>query len=143
MNDKPSVNELLEAAYQHLETQVAPVLHDDRKLYYQTLVAINVLKIIQRELQHGNEHLKEEWTRLNFVQNLTTPYPDDADEVLPALSERNRKLCEEIDAGRYDYMPARAALFEHLLVTTRKQLEVANPRYLEALAEEDKLAPKP
>lgn len=138
MNDRPTVTELLEAVRTHLESQIVPITQEDRKLYYQTLVAVNVLKIIERELQHGNEHLKEEWMRLNFVQNVGTPFPDDVDAVLPSLAERNRKLCEEINAGRYDYMPGRAALFEHLLVTTRKQLEVANPRYLEALAAEDK-----
>src|SRR5262245_46670117 len=137
MYDRPTISELIDAVRTHLEKQVIPVTTEDRKLYYQTLVAINVLKIIEREMEGGTEHLKEEWTRLNYVQNVTAPFPKEAEEVLPALAERNRKLCEEINSGRYDYMPGRAALFEHLLVTTRKQLEVANPRFLETLADED------
>jgi Domain of unknown function (DUF6285) len=137
MYDRPTMMELLNAVRNHLETQVIPEIRDDRKLYYQTLVAINVLRIIDREMQTGVEQLREEWMRLNFVQGVDTLLPSESSKAHDALAERNRKLCEEIDGGRYDYLPQRAALYEHLMVTTRQQLEVSNPKFLEALAAED------
>jgi hypothetical protein len=137
MYDSPTLSQLLDAVRYHLESQVIPAVENDRKLYYQTLVAINVLHIVQRELLMSPDHLRAEWHRLNFVQNVTMPLPNTVNELRAALAERNRKLCQEIDAGRYDYMPQRAALFEHLLMTAQTQLEVANPRFLGALAAED------
>ena len=139
MHDRPTISELLDAIYIHLEKQVIPAVEADRRLYYQTLVAMHVLRAVGREIQTGREELKEEWRSLDFVQNLSAALPDDPDEAHEALTERNRKLCDEIKAGRYDYLPQRAALFEHLLLTTRKQLEVSNPKFLEALVLEDGL----
>lgn len=137
MYDRPNITELLHAVRTHLEDQVIPTINSERKLYYQTLVAINVLRIVERELQTGQEPLRQEWQRLNFVQGITTPFPEDEATGRATLAERNRRLCEEISAGRYDYMPQRAALFEHLMFTARAQLEIANPRFLQMLAEED------
>ncbi len=136
MYDRPDIEQLLGAVRGYLQREVVPSVQADRKQYYQTLVAINVLGIVQRELQMNMEHLKAEWARLNFVQNVSTPLPVDMVEARAALTERNRKFCEEISAGRYDYAPQRSALFEHLLITTRAQLEVANPKFLQALAAE-------
>jgi len=48
--DRPDVSELIDAVRQHLEQQVIPAVKDDPKLYFQTLVAANVLKIAGRDL---------------------------------------------------------------------------------------------
>ncbi|MEO8609794.1 MAG: DUF6285 domain-containing protein [Chloroflexota bacterium] len=136
MYDRPDIYQLLDAVKGYLQREVVPALEADRKQYYQMLVAINVLGIVEREMQMSVEHLQTEWSRLNFVQNVSTPLPTEISEARAALAERNRKLCEEIGAGRYDYAPQRSALFEHLLVTTRAQLEVANPKFLQAIAVE-------
>jgi hypothetical protein len=137
MYDKPNLAQLFDALRLYLESAVTPAVQDDRKLYYQTQVAINVLDIIERELEMEADHLKMEWKRLNFVQNNVLPMPSDIAELRGALAERNRKLCEEIGAGRYDHEPQRSALFEHLLVSAHSQLEVANPQYLQSLAAEN------
>lgn len=137
MYDRPTTAELLDAVRKYLDEHIIPVVKNDRKLNYQTHIAINVLRIVEREMAAGAGQLREEWLRLNHVQGTTKAPPDNPAEIVPALSERNRKLCEEITAGRYDYMPQRAALFEHLQATVRTQLEVANPDFLEALAKED------
>jgi len=136
MYDRPDIHQLLEAVKSYLQREVVPAVQADRKQYYQALVAINVLGMVEREMQMSVEHLHSEWSRLNFVQNVSTPLPTEIIEARAALAERNRKLCEEIGAGRYDYSPQRSALFEHLLVTTRAQLEVANPKFLQAIAAE-------
>ena len=141
MYDRPDIYQLLEAVKSYLQREVVPVVQADRKQYYQTLVAINVLEIVEREMQISVDHLKAEWARLNFVQNVSTHFPIEIAEARAALAERNRKLCEEIGAGRYDYAPQRSALFEHLLATTHAQLEVANLKFLQALAAEGESQP--
>jgi len=137
MYDRPTVAELLDAVRKYLGEQIIPVVKNDRKLNYQTHIAINVLRIIERQMSAGTGQVRDEWLRLNHVQGTTNPPPTDSAEALAALNERNRKLCQEISAGRYDYMPQRAALYEHLLASVRVQLEVANPDFLEVLAKED------
>jgi len=137
MYDRPDIFQLLDAVRVYLQNEVVPLTQENRKQYYQTLVAISVLGVVAREMLMNVDHLRAEWERLNFVQNVTRPLPADPYEARAALAERNRKLCEEISAGRYDYTPGRSALFEHLLTTTRAQLEVANPKFLQSLAGED------
>jgi hypothetical protein len=136
MYDRPDLSQLLDAVKGYLQREVLPVVQSDRKQYYQALVAINVLGIVEREMQMSVDHLTAEWSRLNFVQNVSTPLPKEIVDAQAALAERNRKLCEEISAGRYDYAPQRSALFEHLLTTAHAQLEVANPKFLQTLAAE-------
>ncbi|MBZ0278600.1 MAG: DUF6285 domain-containing protein [Anaerolineae bacterium] len=134
MYDKPNAAELIDAVCQHLQDAIIPLLKDtDRRLYYETLVAINALKITQREAALEMVHLREEWQRLNFIQRASTPFPDTLAAAQMALAERNRRLCEDIAAGVYDYWPRQAALFEHLMVTTHAQLEVTNPDFLKQL----------
>lgn len=137
MTNHPTINQLLLAVRSHLEKQVVPALDTDDKLHDQTVIALDMLRMIERELQFGSEYLREEWTRLDFVQGVTMPIPDSSEKIKPALAERQRKLCEEINNGRYDFQPQQAALYEHLLLTTRRQLEVSNPHFLKTLALEE------
>ncbi len=137
MNNQPTIAELLAAVRLHLQGQVMPLLEDERKVAYETRVAIHVISIIERELHSALEPLKEEWQRLDFVQGKPQTLPADPGALQPALAERNRKLCDEIRAGRYDFHPAKAALYEHLLLNARAELEINNPGFLEALVIED------
>ncbi|HRL13218.1 MAG TPA: DUF6285 domain-containing protein, partial [Aggregatilineales bacterium] len=50
MYDRPSAQALVEAARQHLENRVIAAVKGDPKLYFETLVAVNVLRIVEREL---------------------------------------------------------------------------------------------
>jgi hypothetical protein len=141
MYDRPRAKDLLQAAWIHLEQQVIPQIRHDRRLYFQTLVAVNTLKIVARELEYGPAHLKAQWNRLNAMQNVDLPLPGDWEEALAALQIRNRELCYDIRAGRYDDPFLQAAMFEHLLATTLEQLQVANPRHVQRLADEDAAQP--
>src|SRR5690242_14430603 len=49
MNDRPTAAELVFAVREHLEGELIPTLADPR-LRFQTLVAANVLRIVEREL---------------------------------------------------------------------------------------------
>jgi hypothetical protein len=137
MYDRPTAAELIEAARQHIENAVIPVAKaTNHKLYFQTLVAINVMRIVERELALRGGHLRAEWSRLNMLLG-GVPLPESSETLEAALSERNQQLCAAIRAGKYD---ADAALFEHLKATTLEQLEVANPKYFATLQAEDKSA---
>jgi len=137
MYDRPDLNELLDAVRMHLEDQVIPVVKPDPRLYFHTLVAINLLKIAGRELKYRDAHLQAAWQRLNALEDTDKAMPADAQEALDALALRNDGLCEAIRAGAYDAEARRTALFEHLLQSTHEQLEVASPRHLQIIQQED------
>lgn len=138
MYDRPTIDELLSATVQHFETQVIPAVKDNGKLYFQTLVAINVLKVAERELKLGWSHLLAEWNDLNALEGQPRDLPSDPDAIKTALVERQQQLCARIRAGDYDEPPHETALFEYVLGSVTRSLEVANPRFLQTLAEEDK-----
>jgi hypothetical protein len=133
--DRPSAAELLQAVRHHLETALIPVARQTSfKLYFQTLVANNVLKIVEREMAMSEGHLRAEWSRMNMLTG-SEPLPQTRDAARARLAERNRALCDEIRAGKWD---DDAALFEHLKATAYEQLDVANPRFLTMLQAEDR-----
>ncbi len=135
MYDRPEIEELLEAVIGHLSHEVVPTIKSNRKLYFQTLVANNLLKIVSRDLKHREQHQISEWTRLNNLQGQHVELPTDS--VRLALQERNKMLCLEIQNGTYDEPATKQALFEHLVQSTQEQLIVANPNYLASLVEKD------
>ncbi len=137
MYDQPALDELLDAVRMHLESHVVPAVKKDRKLYFQTLVAVNVLKIAGRELYLRETHANAHWQRLNALENTDAPPPPGEREIEAALNERNAALCERIRAGDYDTGESRAVLFDHLIASATEQLEVANPRLLLTFAAED------
>ena len=127
MYDRPTAQELLDAARTHLETHVIPVIKSDRKLYFQTLVAINVLRIVERELGHHETHLEAAWSRLHDLLRLDTPRPTSQRGFINEVTAQNHMLAEAIRAGEYD---SSQALLDHLKASTTEQLEVANPLFL-------------
>ncbi|MCS6834776.1 MAG: DUF6285 domain-containing protein [Anaerolineae bacterium] len=135
MNDRPSAPELIDAVRQHLEGQVLPLAkRESHKLYFQTLVAVNVLRIVAREWALGAGHWLAEWQRLDAILGQEAlPARDEA--LREALVARNATLCAAIRAGQHD--DASAALFNHLKACAIEQLTVANPKFLAALAQED------
>lgn len=134
MYDRPTASELIEAAREHVESHLIPLVRDTNpKLYFQTLVAVNVLRIVERELASRDQHLLAEWERLNDIQG-GQPLPSSPTELSEKLSERTGQLCTDIRAGAYD---EEKQIFKHLKASAIEQLQVANPRYLAALQHED------
>ncbi len=129
MNDRPTLEELIEAARLHIETNVIPAVKGDARLYFQTLVAINVLRVAERELTHGWSHLQAEWRRLDHLEGEAQTIPASPTEAAEALRVRNAELCARIRAGEYD--AESAALFAHLQANVREALEIANPKFLQ------------
>ncbi|GEM_PF-581508 len=147
MYDRPTLGELIDAARMHVETHIVPVLKAEPslgRLYFQTLVAVNVLRIAEREIGLRGLHLGAQWSRLNALHEVMgdppVPLPANTGEAEAALSDRVRGLCERIRAGAFDVngeqVAARSALFDHLLATTREALQVANPKFLETAERE-------
>lgn len=136
MYDLPSGKALLEAARLHLKEQVIPAIKGNRRLYFQTLVAMNVIQIVEREIASQSEDLRQEWAALNALLNLDTPLPEATDEAEAAIRSRYQTICELIQRGDYDKPEARAALVTYLMEHTLRQLRVSNPRFLQGLLEE-------
>lgn len=129
MYDRPSAAELLDAVRQHLEQQIVPAVKADRKLYFQTLVSINVLKIIERELNQREGHLHQTWQALNELTRQPAPTPPTLAALEENLMQRHQALCMDIQAGAYDEPIAEAHLLAYLMQLTQAQLQVANPTF--------------
>ncbi|HLN28062.1 MAG TPA: DUF6285 domain-containing protein [Gemmataceae bacterium] len=131
MNDRPTMAELVSAAKLYLEGELIPTLTDAR-LRFQTLVAANVLAIVERELEHEEDHLSDEWQSLAEILGQPGQAPERQSALREMVRQGNRQLCEGIRAGKFDE-PAR---FRALSALVRRQverkLEIANPRYLAA-----------
>lgn len=112
--DRPSVPELLEAVREFLEAEVQPNL--EGSVAFHTRVAVNVLKIVERELAEGPTLAAEEKARLADLLG--------HDGDLEGLAN---ELIEAIRAGRMDVTtPGLAA---HLRSTVMGKLAIDNPRY--------------
>lgn len=136
MYDQPNAQELIDAVQSHLAQSVIPAVRQNRKLYFQTLVAINVLKIVNRELSLSEQHLAQIWASLNVVQNSDEMLPSSAQEAHERIEQRNKTLCQAIRSGQYSG-DQWDLLFAHIESVTIKQLEVANPKFLEILHAEN------
>jgi hypothetical protein len=131
MFDHPTAAELIAAARIQLEQQVIPSIAEPR-LRFQTLVAANVLAIVERELAAGQAHLAAAWQRAAKLQGDTADQPA-ADALHAAVAAQARQLCDDIRAGAYDDQARRQALLAHLRRTAEEELLVANPRFLEQM----------
>lgn len=136
MYDRPTLTELLSASIQHFEEKIKPVTKSiNAQLYFQTLVAINVLRIAKQEYAMRPYHLRAEWTRLNMVIGKDLESIENDDDLEVAIQSANIQLCQRIRNGEFD---DDYAVFQHLIARTTEQLDVANPRFLQAIRLEKK-----
>jgi hypothetical protein len=112
--DRPTIKELIEAVREFLETKVSPSL--DNHMVFHTRVAINVLKIAERELELGPGLENQEHIRLGKLLNQKG-----------TLKELNNELCIRLKQGTMDYN--NPDLVEHLRKTAVGRLAVDNPKY--------------
>lgn len=112
--NRPTLVELLEAVREHLERKVQPALSD--ALAYENRVAINVLKILEREARDAPDALVRGTERLQRLLGR------DADPT-----QLNAELCERIAHGDFDTRTDE--LFEHLYLSALDKLAIDNPRY--------------
>jgi hypothetical protein len=136
MHDRPTTVELLAAVRGYLQQEILPTLGDHR-LKFRTLIAANVLAVVERELEGEEAQLREEWHRLmELVSGSSAERPDDLPALRTAVEEVERVLCARIRAGEADVGLWGQAVRAFARWSVEEKLRVSNPRYLAALSAE-------
>ncbi len=125
MQDRPDASELAQAVREFLEAEIIPTVADPR-LRFRTLVAMNGLGILERELALGPASVRREVESLARLLGHEGPLPGDLAELRSQARELNRELARRIRAGN-----APDGTLAHLVKTVADKLRVASPRYLE------------
>ena len=110
----PSASTLLSAAVKYLEEGLMPTLSGYHR--FQTRVAVNVLRMIRRELELGEKHELAERRRLTALVGHEGP-----------LDELNRELCDLIRTDEIDQQ--NEILREHIRKSLVDALEINNPKW--------------
>jgi Domain of unknown function (DUF6285) len=114
MQDRPTAAELLATVTDFLEQELMPTL--DGPAAYRTRVAVNLLKILEREQRLGAAALARECKLLRDL--LGVGYVSDPFEL-------NRRLAAAIDAGEVSHEQAWPILME----IARAKLAITRPGY--------------
>ncbi len=125
MQDRPTASELAEAVREFLEAEILPDLSDPRAKF-RTLVAMNALGILEREMTQEEALLRAELARLVSLLPAEDPTPPGSlGELKSRVADLNRTLARAIRDGD---LPDNA--LSALKETVAEKLEVASPRYL-------------
>jgi hypothetical protein len=120
MQDRPTAAELLEALREFLERDVLTSLEGRRKFH--TRVAINVVRILERELAGEDAALRAEWERLG------QPVTVEGTPARDAVEGANRILAARIRSGDLD--DRWDETLEAVRETVVDKLRIANPAWL-------------
>lgn len=137
MQDRPTALELLAAVREFLQQEVVPTLTEHR-LKFRTLIAANVLSVVERELAGEEARLRAEWRRLGVLLGEARPDqepPATLDALRAEIDEWKRTLRARIRAGEADQGPWREDVLAYTRWAVEEKLRVANPRYLQRRAE--------
>lgn len=124
MQDRPDAQELTAAIREFIENEIAPTI-DDKRLKFRTLVALNALGILARELEQEEVLLHEELRRLGLLLGKAAPAPGTLNQLKADVLELNRALAQRIRADD----PPPGTLQTVTLIVADK-LRVASPRHL-------------
>lgn len=127
MQDRPNVDELLQAVAGFLQDEVMP--GTTGRLSFHARVSANVLQMLRRELSLEEGHLEREWNGLDGILG-HEDRPASLLDVRTRLTERNAALAAAIREGHADDPEKRTALLAHLRAVTHDKLEVSNPGLL-------------
>ena len=134
MQDRPTTVELLEAVREFLEREVLPALtvHGPR---YRMLIALNVLRIVEREVPGREARLSAELAALaDLLDRPDLAPPADAALVEARVREANHELCERIRTGAADAGPWRARVLAYVGAMVEEKLAINDPQRLETLS---------
>lgn len=129
MQDRPTAEDLLEAVADYLDREVVP--HTEGRRQFLGRVSSNVVRTVMREVRREDRHMREEWARLNRLQD-EEPIPEGREALREGLRRRTRTLCRAIRNGEADDDPRRSEVLEHVRATVRSKLEVCRPDLLES-----------
>lgn len=124
MQDRPTIDELLEAVAGFLRDDVMP--NTQGRISFHARVSANVIEMLRRELGSLEEHYAREWDGLDHLLGVE-PMPPGLANVRERLLARNKELSERIQKGDSDAGPWRDAVFAHLRQVTHDKLTVSNP----------------
>ena len=124
MQDRPTVDELLEAVAGYLRDDV--MQNTQGRTNFHGRVAMNAVEMIRREIATMEDHLAREWDGLDHVLGVQ-PMPPHLSAVREELLGRNETLGVRIRAGEADEGEWRAAVLAHLRRTVHDKLVVSNP----------------
>jgi Domain of unknown function (DUF6285) len=127
MQDRPTVHELLHAVIHFLDEEAVPNLTGSRQFYGR--VAAHALRTVQRELEHEEEHLTEEWERLNQLLS-QEDRPSTRAGLRQAIRRRTEALCQRIRQGEADTGSYRKQTMAHVRESVREKLLVSNPGWI-------------
>ena len=127
MQDRPTVHELLQAVIYFLDDEAVPHLSGSRQFYGR--VAANVLRTVQRELEHEEAQLTEEWERLNQLLAVENR-PATRAGLRRAMRRRTEELCQRIRQGDADAGSYRKQVLAHVRESVREKLLVNNPGWI-------------
>lgn len=133
MQDRPTLIELLEAVRGFLEREIVPGIADPR-LAYQALIAVNALRIAEREAAGEEARLRAELRALEDLLGLPPAAPPaDPAGLRRRVAEANRELCGRIRRGDADAGPRRERVLAHVRLSVEEKLRISNPAQLGAL----------
>ncbi len=124
MQDRPTIDELLEAVAGYLRDDV--MQNTAGRTNFHGRVAMNAVEMIRREFATIEEHYSREWDGLDHVLGVQ-PMPPRLTEMREALLERNKDLGRRIRAGDADGGEWRDQVVAHLRRITHDKLLVSNP----------------
>lgn len=118
-SNRPTTAELLTAVREFLDEEAMEAIAAGN-VRFKLRVALNVLKLVEREVELGPRYQREE---IHSLQALLA-----SDE--PSLTALNAELCDRIRRGDYDAEgDERHALLGHLQSATLHKLAIDNPTY--------------
>jgi hypothetical protein len=127
MQDRPTIDELLAAVENFLDTEIVPNVPGARGFHGR--VAANAIRIVRRELEREDEQLAAEWAGLDAILG-PSQRPEDRKTLRTALGDRNAALCSLIRNGDADDSDLAARVQEHVRNVVRDKLRVTDPELL-------------
>lgn len=116
LDERPTAAELIAAVADFLEKKAAPQL--DAHTAFHLKVAVNALRIVERELQQGPAAVDAERARLVALTG---------DAQATDVHALNAALCARIDDGKI--ATDDPALRDHLLRSVLARMAIDNPKY--------------
>ena len=120
MQDRPNAEELLHTLGDFIEYELRPTLEGPLK--YRSLVALNLCRIVEREMRDGEDHLERQRRRLETLLGEQVP----EGRLQEQVRVLNDKLSQRLRSG--DVSEAfEAQAWQALMETTREKLAIIKP----------------
>lgn len=128
MQDKPQSWELLEAIQTLLMKEVLPRIKEDDLLSYKTLVSWNMLGVVGREIQVGEELLELELESLShLLKEKNTSKELNFKQKTEVATKLNQKLTKKIKTESIS--DTSSTTWKHVKENLKRKLQISNPRF--------------